>query len=46
MIDTADISLFLDDYQDSDGAMLEHAYCRYIKKPMLYEKAVKNEVSA
>lgn len=32
MIDSADIVVFLDDWRDSDGAMLEHQYCNYIGK--------------
>ena len=29
MIDVADVVWFLDDWQDSNGAKLEHAYCQY-----------------
>ena len=36
MIDSADIVWFLDDYTDSQGAQLEHAYCQYISKQTAY----------
>ena len=36
MIDTADMVVFLPDYYESKGAMLEHAYARYIGKAVLY----------
>lgn len=32
MIDTADIVIFLDNFRQSDGAMLEYNYCKYIAK--------------
>lgn len=34
MIETADMVLFLPDYQDSKGASLEWAWCQYIGKPV------------
>ena len=34
MIDAADRAVFLPDFPDSPGAMLELQYCRYIKKPV------------
>lgn len=33
MIDSADMVIFLPNWQDSKGAQLEKAYCRYIDKP-------------
>lgn len=36
MIDVADLVWFLDDYTESRGAMLEHAYCQYIGKQTAY----------
>ena len=36
MIDTADLVVFLDDYQQSKGAMLEHAWCEYTGKEIEY----------
>lgn len=32
MIDTADMVYFLPDWQDSEGARLERAYCDYVGK--------------
>ena len=44
MIDTADTVVFLPDYTQSPGALLEHQYCVYIGKPMLlYHSIVKEE---
>lgn len=40
MIDTADDIVFLEDYQQSPGAMLEYQYCVYIGKPMMLFKAM------
>lgn len=36
-IDTADVVYFLKGWQNSKGATLEHAYCEYIGKAVLYE---------
>ena len=36
MIDVADIVVFLPDWRDSKGARLEHAYCEYIGKQMIF----------
>ena len=36
MIDAADEVAFLPDYGSSDGASIEHAYCLYIKKDIVY----------
>lgn len=36
MIDSADVVMFLPDWKDSEGASLEHAFCEYIGKPILY----------
>lgn len=33
MIDSADMVMFLPNWQDSKGAQLERVYCRYIDKP-------------
>lgn len=33
MIDSADVVLFLSDYEDSEGAKVERSYCEYIGKP-------------
>lgn len=38
MIDTADLVVFLDDYQQSKGAMLEHAWCEYTGKEYICVK--------
>lgn len=40
MIDVADIVAFLPDWKDSPGARLEHCYCEYTGKKMMYLKAV------
>ncbi len=40
MIDTADIIVFLEDYQNSPGAMIEYQYSVYIGKPMMMYKSV------
>lgn len=40
MIDTADTIVFLDDYRESPGAMVEYQYCVYIGKPMMMYKAL------
>lgn len=36
MIDTADAVAFLSDWRESPGATLEHAYCEYIGKRIIY----------
>lgn len=36
MIDTADLVVFLEDYTESRGAMLEHAWCEYTGKEIDY----------
>lgn len=36
MIDVADAVVFLTDYADSKGALLEKSYCDYIEKKVLY----------
>lgn len=36
MIDIADVVLFLPDWRSSPGAMLEKAYCEYIRKPHVF----------
>jgi len=36
-IDTADVVYFLKGWENSKGARLEHAYCEYIGKKVLYE---------
>ena len=36
MIDSADKVAFLPDWRDSPGALLEHEYCRYIGKSIIY----------
>ena len=38
MIDVADAVFFLPDYENSDGAMVELAYCMYINKPIFFIK--------
>ena len=35
MIDSADAVLFLNGWEDSKGACLEHQYCEYIEKPLV-----------
>lgn len=35
MIDVCDAVVYLDNYIDSDGAMLEKTYCKYIEKPLI-----------
>lgn len=37
MINAADYVVFLPDWEESIGANLEHAYCKYIGKPVRYE---------
>lgn len=34
MMETADMVLFLPDYQESKGASLEWAWCQYVEKPV------------
>lgn len=34
----ADAAVFLPDWKDSAGARLEHDYCAYVGKPILYLK--------
>lgn len=36
MIDVADVVLFLPGWTSSPGAVVEHAYCAYIGKPIAY----------
>jgi len=36
MIDSADVVAFLPDWKESLGATVEHEYCQYIGKPILY----------
>jgi len=36
MIDSADKVAFIQDWRDSPGATVEHGYCRYIGKPIIY----------
>ena len=36
MIDAADVVVFLADYEESKGAMLEHSWCEYCGKEILY----------
>ena len=40
MMETADVVLFLHDYQDSKGAMLEWAWCQYVGKQTCYDLGV------
>lgn len=37
MMEAADVVLFLPDYQESKGAMLEWAWCQYVGKPCAYD---------
>ena len=39
MMETTDVVLFLQDYQESKGAMLEWAWCQYVGKPACYDLA-------
>ena len=36
MMDSADAVAFLPDYTESKGAMLEHAWCEYVGKEIIY----------
>lgn len=36
MIDIADVVVFLPDYTESRGALVEYAYCQYVGKQTLY----------
>ena len=36
MLRVADAAYFLNDYTESAGAMLEHHYCQYVGKTILY----------
>ena len=40
MMEAADVVLFMQDYQDSRGAMLEWAWCQYVGKQTCYDLAV------
>lgn len=37
MIEAADVVLFLPDYQESKGAVLEWTYCQYVGMPCAYD---------
>lgn len=39
MMEAADVVLFLQDYQESKGAMLEWAWCQYVGKQTCYDLA-------
>lgn len=39
MMEAADVVLFLQDYQESRGAMLEWAWCQYVGKQTCYDLA-------
>ena len=45
MLDTADMVVFLPDYKESKGAMLERAWCEYTGRPFLYFGEVKDAFS-
>lgn len=36
MMDSADLVVFLPDWEDSPGASLEMSWCRYIGKPIMF----------
>ena len=38
MLDSADAVLFLLNWEDSDGAKVEHECAKYIKKPIVYQR--------
>lgn len=40
MIDVAECVLFLEGWENSAGAQLEHQYCAYIGKPMIHESEI------
>ena len=40
MMEVADLVLFLPDYQESGGAMLEWQWCQYVGKQTCYDLAV------
>lgn len=44
MVDTADVVLFLKGWDESDGAWLEHEFCRYIQKRRVYSTDEAREV--
>ena len=39
MMEAADLVLFMQDYQDSRGAMLEWAWCQYVGKQTCFDLA-------
>ena len=39
MMEAADVVLFMQDYQDSRGAMLEWAWCQYVGKQACFDLA-------
>ena len=39
MMEAADVVLFMQDYQDSRGAMLEWAWCQYVEKQTCFDLA-------
>lgn len=45
MIDSADEVLFLDGWEQSKGARLEHQYCEYIEKPIIGSSILKGVTS-
>ena len=36
MMEAADAVMFLPDYKESKGAMLEYAWCKYVGKPIIF----------
>ena len=44
MIDCADAVLFLTDFEQSEGALLERGYCKYIGKPGIPHRRFENSV--
>ena len=39
MMEAADVVLFMQDYQDSRGAILEWAWCQYVGKQTCFDLA-------
>lgn len=42
MLNVCNTAVFLNGWEDSEGARVEHAYCKKVGKGVFYEKDIKN----